>query len=618
LFYRCFGAGDAIVEMNALDSRIKELVAYARERDGEDRTALFRNLVDLFLTDNAPTKQPTRAQLLDVVNALIPHVEPESRKTVSDLLASMSTPPMDLVHYIVRDRASIVSKLLKEAPFDEEQLIELVETTGREHHQELAGRNDLSANVWIALARATPAAPPYGSKSTLALWKEDLGLSDGFLSNSDQQDEDKPSASITSLHGTDYRKSNAKLRILKTDEDIVSSHVASERNHPDNITFVGEDADAGDINPIDRIPEEARPEHKGKVDVALEDIDDIQETIPSDAKNQDIGDTGEWHWVSDRDGFVVKASERAPIMENGDNIVGSTMLDMLSLNSKLGHPVSRAFQRRSQIHDAPIYLSHLGQNQRYWHLNAEPAFEAGSGKFEGYHGTMCPIVPSQEPSDIIPADEPSNKAGIEPKQSLRAETPASIADDEPVGGGSTIDRPNPLKDRASWLDARVSEELTVAPKATAPEEAKEPTDDASDLDDSADVETNTTVPHTSGGDVARILERAFTESFDTGRPDTDSAEADLPVDEDIKEDTETVEPDTTAAAENIEDTAPTPEETNIQAKGVDTIPATIELLEEALSRLANAERSGNALQIRLQAEIAQACVRTLKSELAKK
>jgi hypothetical protein len=604
--------------MNALDSRIKELVAYARERDGEDRTALFRNLVDLFLTDNAPTKQPTRAQLLDVVNALIPHVEPESRKTVSDLLASMSNPPMDLVHYIVRDRASIVSKLLKEAPFDEDQLIELVETTGREHHQELAGRNDLSANVWIALARATPAAPPYGSKSTLALWKEDLGLSDGFLSNSDPQDEDKPSASITSLHGTSYRKSNAKLRILKIDEDIVSSHVENERNHPDNITFVGEDADAGDANPIDRIPEETHPEPQVKVNIAHEDLDDIQETVPSDAKNQDIEDTGEWHWVSDRDGFIVKASEHAPTMENGDNIVGSTMLDMLSLNSKLGHPVSRAFQRRSQIHDAPIYLSHLGQNQRYWHLNAEPAFEAGSGKFEGYHGTMCPIVPSQEPADIIPADEPSNEAAIELKQSPPPEISTSVADGEPAVGGSTIDRPNPLKDRASWLDTRSSEE-PLAPKATVTAEVKEPTEDASDLDEcAADVETDTTVPRTSGGDVARILERAFTESFDTGKSDTDRAEADLPASEDVKEDVKMVEPDTTAAAEDIEDAALTPKETSDQAEGVDTIPATIELLEEALSRLANAERNGNALQIRLQAEIAQACVRTLKSELSKK
>ncbi|MBL4839141.1 MAG: hypothetical protein JKY34_16375, partial [Kordiimonadaceae bacterium] len=47
-------------DMNALDNRIKELVAFARERDGEDRTILFRNLVDLFLTDKAPQKSPTR------------------------------------------------------------------------------------------------------------------------------------------------------------------------------------------------------------------------------------------------------------------------------------------------------------------------------------------------------------------------------------------------------------------------------------------------------------------------------------------------------------------------------------------------------------------------------
>ncbi|MEX0300686.1 MAG: hypothetical protein AB3N28_16545, partial [Kordiimonas sp.] len=77
-------------DMNALDSRIRELVAYARERDGEDRTTLFRNLVDLFLTGKAPQKDPTRSQLLDVLEALVPHVDADSRRTVADLVANMS------------------------------------------------------------------------------------------------------------------------------------------------------------------------------------------------------------------------------------------------------------------------------------------------------------------------------------------------------------------------------------------------------------------------------------------------------------------------------------------------------------------------------------------------
>ncbi|MBL4639517.1 MAG: hypothetical protein JKY57_03195 [Kordiimonadaceae bacterium] len=93
-------------DVNALDNRIKELVAYARERDGEDRTVLFRNLVDLFLTGKAPKKGPTRAQLLDVLEALVPHVDTESRRTVSELIASMSKPPIDLALRLCLDRAS--------------------------------------------------------------------------------------------------------------------------------------------------------------------------------------------------------------------------------------------------------------------------------------------------------------------------------------------------------------------------------------------------------------------------------------------------------------------------------------------------------------------------------
>ena len=137
-------------DMNALDNRIKELVAFARERDGEDRTILFRNLVDLFLTDKAPQKSPTRLQLLDVIEALVPHVEADSRRTVADLLANMSKPPLDLALRLCRDRASLVTQLLKNISFDEDDITEPIKRTGREHHQILASREDLSANIWIA------------------------------------------------------------------------------------------------------------------------------------------------------------------------------------------------------------------------------------------------------------------------------------------------------------------------------------------------------------------------------------------------------------------------------------------------------------------------------------
>jgi hypothetical protein len=622
--------------MNALDSRIRELVAYARERDGEDRTALFRNLVDLFLTKKAPTKQPTRSQLLEVVNALIPHVDPESRRTVSDLLASMNNPPMDLIHCIVKDRASLVSKLLKTAPFDEDELIELIEITGREHHQELASRTDLSANVWIALARATPAAPPYGSNSTLALWREDLGQNGnlGQLNTGKKPDlsaiPQNDLASVTPLHPEKHQKSNARIRILRTDEDIVTSHLSDIKEY-DPISFVkDEDIEDTAKTSIDTQPDAITNEAdesscaKGLEDTARETQEfpehstaeikkpafktltpkSIEPLVDGERKNKTVNkpdvikrpliepEAGSWAWRSDRDGFIIEVSSQAQkLMSEEYELVGAAMLDMLALNSKLGHPVSRAFQKRSSIHEAPIYLSHLEQTQRYWTLEAAPLFNPNSGAFDGYEGILEPVIPARGEDDIIPADEsgpdtPDYLASEHTDQQQRSH----VLNEASKTSNDSITPNKPL----SWFDepGLGGRESSIPQTKVEKKPSNKPVLEKL-LDDPNDVEKIL--------NEAVTLKTAITEnSPSVGISDQENKGGTTQPDHtDLNK-----EPDRAAD----DDMSPKP------SGSLKTIESTLELMDEALKRLAQAEHENSPLQIRLQAEIAQACARTLKSE----
>jgi hypothetical protein len=641
--------------MNALDSRIKELVAYARERDGEDRTALFRNLVDLFLTNKAPTKQPTRGQLLEVVTALIPHVEPESRRTVADLLASLNNPPMDLIHCIVKDRATLVSKLLKTAPFEEDDLIELIETTGREHHQELASRSDLSANVWIALARATPSAPPYGSNSTLALWREDLGLDKSEkgpdLSTVGQND----LASVTPLHPEKHRKPNARIRILRTDEDILTSHIDGQ-NNPNSINFVQEEAsDTEAENIFADHKEPARnnafelesrpvqnPENRKTSDPKTgsvtsekptfrnlktpEPIQEPQNPVqaieppePSKEASEEViqrpliePESGSWAWRSDRDGFIIQVSSEAEkLLGNKNTLVGSAMLDMLALNTKLGHPVSRAFQRRTSIHEAPIYLADLEQAQRYWTLEASPLFNPRNGAFDGYEGILKPVIPARGEDDIIPADDPSPDVVDHNRTRLVQEEPQMVPVQQPV----KIEQPRENKTPLSWFDqpglGGREGAIPQTDEARLQKHSHPSTKQAAD-----DLEQKEIIP----AEVSfQKLEDMIAENLGKQLQSKNNSMSDQTVSTDIADTDTEVEttPTVTEDAMAVETTAGTNQTTSdTHAESYETIESTLELMEQALERLAQAEAKNNTLQIRLQSEIAQACARTLKSELA--
>lgn len=578
-------------ELDALDTRIKELVAYARERDGEDRTLLFRNLVDLFLTGKAPIKQPTRDQLLDVIEAMVPHVEPDVRRTVAELVANLSTPPLDLAYRLAKDRPHIVGDLLLSTAFTEDDIIELIARTGRDHHHVIASRSDLSANVWIALARAAPAAPPFDNQSTLALWRDDLGAMHGdetimpFRRSENHQagKSEHPAAmqgsqtpkarpetpqtpevmgktdpasannalasqTVQQPSAPDVNEDNrhaAQLRILRTDKDLIADRLEKSGEKMQTGTILSEQVSA----PVPSDTIERKPV-----------------TLPSRP--------GSWSWQSDRDGLVASISNNGALLfDRSRSLVGGSILDMLGLQSKLGHPVSRAFQRRSTIHDAPIALENDDIKLRFWTLEAAPVFSANGGTFEGYDGVMTPVSAHEQPSlDLL-----GPRAGVAPDNSLEAALfiEPSTSQQQPKANRQTI------------IDENIDRTAVPAPASTpAPPKA-------------ASASPSSTLPNTSPS----------------------PSMADKPLANIAAEVLKDLIGDSVSAALGNslrERRAEVEKEQNESEQTENDLQATLHILEDTLSNLIKASKQSGSASVRLQTEIATACLKTLKEQLGGK
>ncbi len=576
-------------DMNALDSRIRELVAYARERDGEDRTTLFRNLVDLFLTGKAPPKDPTRSQLLDVLEALVPHVEADSRRTVADLVANMSSPPLDLALRLCRDRASLISNLLKHVAFDEDDILGLIECTGREHHQILASRDDLSANIWIALARAAPNAPPFDHQSTLALWSDDLGIM--RTANAATGTSGAPSAIVTPLR-TDQlnsRQNGGKIRpvgkpsirIIKTDEDLMAerSHNTEPNDAENHTTHAAEAIEFTDnvANNVTGIREDKpaphgqdSDDHTPHTSIGLDPA--LQQFIGNEETTSPLKDPGPggWAWRSDRDGIISTLSPKGiELLGNGMENTGTTVLDILSLNHKVGHPVARAFQRRSTIHDAPIFLTSMDPSHQHWTLEATPFFSNCGGIFEGYEGVLTPVASAKE-EEFLPTEEDASALFLDEVAPARRAV---------IGAGNAFTQTTNNTPRAETL---ASQPINKPTMKQAPAAAQKPI-----AEPAAQISTATEEATTSA------LEDVISETL---KPLKD-------------------------ALENQKNTPALASETassgNIDALNFVEIRSTLDLLEEALARLSVAGKNTGNIQVRLQSEIASACARTLRDLLAK-
>jgi len=375
-------------DVQAFDDRVQELVQYARDREGEERSALFSNLIEMFVTGNAPRRLDAREQLLDVLQALIPHVDGEVRRLTAEQLANSDDRPMDLVTRLVLDRASIVKALLRKAPFEEDEFIDLIRATGREHHQELAARHDLPANVWIELARAAPNAPVSDTPSTLALWEDDLGRRSGLRKS-------KPKVELRTEDGKValFKRQLDDESIIPSASDIAqnraretASEIVSILSEEEMDEFASGEPDSKWYNDLEEAELEPKRDFENSMDA-------YQQIVSSE---MDIKDPcpGGWSWMSDAVGRVVALSPGAHSLF-GDytmRLLGGEIADLVGLSGRRTHPVLKAIDRRGAIHDAPVLLGEMVAGKRNWSLEAKPRFSLHGGRFEGYEGQMAPVT----------------------------------------------------------------------------------------------------------------------------------------------------------------------------------------------------------------------------------
>lgn len=510
---------------SALGKPIQDLIAYADQHGEEDRAALFLNLVDLFISDNAPAKSKVRDQLLDLVKSLIPRISKDSRIEAVDRLVSVSQPPTDLVMVLAQDSAAIVGDLLRGAPFTEEEMLALVRLTTREHHQILASRGDLSANIWIALARAAP-------------------------NGSDKASTHRPSSRATLSGGARRTSGGATITPIRKDTPVSAglrtSHLRVLPSEPVSVA----EADNSDLPPV---------------------VD---------------GNEDGWCFRSNRDGFITGLSPQGSrLFEGLNDPVGQSLLDLLGLNAKLGHPIARAIQRRSSIHEAPLFVGVLPRGLRYWTLEATPRFNSATGSFDGYDALLSPVVNRDEGSAGA-AQSDDLRAGIGAESIPSAAVASNLAKDPDFDDAQAEESRDVLRDD------------DIIPGQG----------DGPIIDDDADADSL----EGAFAAVARSMrydgvEQSISDFMDI----VTDVSPDLPGDGD-KGASETDQATLTPASDGLADREP-PMSPPVPPTTVRDTAALVTMLEEAINAMEVAAHQGDAINIQLYADIARACTKALKA-----
>ena len=456
--------------MGAFEHQIEELVAFARDRDNNDRSVLFCELTELFISGNAPHTLNDREHLLEVIEALVPHVTPNTRAGVAGQLADMHHPPMDLVMRLIYDDADLVSNLIAHAPMDEDSLIEFIAKTGRSHHQELATRTDLSANVWIALARAAPTMPINRLHNENALWEDDLGKDQKISASGQTKNAEELGINLFMTRPAPEEKIQTRTPARSPLKNIKRQNKAAKGSEEDNAPVLSQNVAANDLlkNTLSRKERRVLDEHvlhpMPKATVEVEDFNWDQHVTSA------LG----WALLTGRDGNIIDLSHSARLFmgQAAERLIDMDLIELIGLTDREEHPVVRALSRHGAIHDAPVVLFVGPVGRASWTLTALPKFGATSGLFEGFNCHFSPVPVSDEDIPVFldeigfndetvmqPANlfHEENIMSITGEVPIISETPLFLDEDEEEDEEEDYNNSSPLT-----TDPDVTEALTEA------------------------------------------------------------------------------------------------------------------------------------------------------------
>jgi uncharacterized protein (DUF2336 family) len=138
--------------MSGEQSRLKQLIALAKEDSVEKRGALLREITDVFMA--APDRYTSsEMQHFDVIMSKVTEsVEAQLRRQIAEKLADAPTAPKGLLRQLALDEIIVAEPVLKRsAALSEEDLIRVIRQRGQEHMKAISVRREIPETVTAAL-----------------------------------------------------------------------------------------------------------------------------------------------------------------------------------------------------------------------------------------------------------------------------------------------------------------------------------------------------------------------------------------------------------------------------------------------------------------------------------
>jgi len=134
--------------MSVGQSRLKELIAVAKEGSSEKRRDLLREITDVFMT--APDRYTSsEMQHFDVIMSRITeNVEIALRRELAEKLADVPTAPKGVVKLLAHDEISVAEPILRRsAALSEEDLVRVIRQRGQSHMKAITERREVTETV---------------------------------------------------------------------------------------------------------------------------------------------------------------------------------------------------------------------------------------------------------------------------------------------------------------------------------------------------------------------------------------------------------------------------------------------------------------------------------------
>ncbi len=138
--------------MTAGASRLKQLIAVAKEGSSDKRRDLLREITDVFMT--TPDRfTSSEMQHFDVIMSRVTEqVETSLRRELAEKLADIPNAPLGLVRQLARDEISVAEPVLKRSEaLTEEDLLSIVRQRGQEHMRAITKRREVPEKLTAEL-----------------------------------------------------------------------------------------------------------------------------------------------------------------------------------------------------------------------------------------------------------------------------------------------------------------------------------------------------------------------------------------------------------------------------------------------------------------------------------